>query len=169
MALACDDGLYLADLDGSQITRLSDVPSSSVDFSPDGSTLLVGTLSGPALLVDVSTGETTKRMLGHDNMVDRCCFSPDGDWMATAAKGDNNARLWRRDGTPVAVLRHLSGFILNAVFSADGTRLFTLGGDGALRSWCTSTDELMRLAATRGGAYSETDRARFAHLLEGPR
>ncbi len=66
----------------------------SVEFSPDGSRLLVS-YEGYAIVWDANTGETITELHGHSNrsIVTKSTFSSDGARIVTAAS-DNTARIW---------------------------------------------------------------------------
>jgi len=61
-------------------------------------------------------------------------FSIDGQYMVTLGDG-NVARLWRPDGSPVAVLSGHAGPVNSARFDRRGHRVVTAGDDGAVIVW----------------------------------
>jgi WD40 repeat protein len=69
-------------------------------------------------------------------------FSPDGRQIVTT--DDKAAQLW--DAQSSRLLRTLShgDTVYQAVYSADGTRLITAGGDGTVRIWDAATGSLVR-------------------------
>lgn len=79
--------------------------------------------------------------LPHPGRVHLVMFSPDGQYVLSAA-ADNAVRLWRAaDGREVcAPLRH-QGIVTRAVFSPDSRLLSTAGTDNVIRLWSTATGE----------------------------
>jgi WD40 repeat protein len=65
----------------------------AVAFSPDGKTVLTGSMDGTARLWDARTGRPIGTPLHHRGRVRAVAFSPDGRRILTAC-GDNTARLW---------------------------------------------------------------------------
>jgi WD40 repeat protein len=61
-------------------------------------------------------------------------FASNGDRILTAS-WDETARLWDRDGKPLATLRGRAGSVNSAVFAPDGSRILTASGDGTARLW----------------------------------
>jgi WD40 repeat protein len=55
-------------------------------------------------------------------------FAPDGGRILTASD-DNTARLWDRDGKPLAILQGHAGRVNSAVFAPDGGRILTASRD----------------------------------------
>jgi len=69
-------------------------------------------------------------------------FSPDGRQIATT--DDQAAQLWDAQTHQLLhTLRH-GDTVYHAVYSADGSRLFTAGGDGVIGVWDTATGERVR-------------------------
>ena len=92
-------------------------------------------------------------------------ISPDGRFLAYAAKGDNSAHLWNIDtGRQVLELKHDSA-VAAVAFAADGSRLGTGSYDGTARVWeLPSGHELERVPLAGGAqavAFSPTG-GRFA-------
>jgi WD40 repeat protein len=86
-------------------------------------------------------------------------FSPDGELIATAS-ADGTARLWKTDGTPVAVLQGHTGSVTSVVFSSDGTRILTGSADGTARQYLVNIEDLLAVAAcqvSRGMTQEELD------------
>jgi WD40 repeat protein/serine/threonine protein kinase len=69
-------------------------------------------------------------------------FSPDGKQVVTT--DDLGARLWDAETHRLWLALPHGDVVYQAVYSADGARLFTACGDGAVRIWNTQTGTLVR-------------------------
>jgi WD40 repeat protein len=70
---------------------------------------------------------------GHTARVNSAVFAPDGERILTASE-DGTARLWDRDGKPLAILPGHTNAVLSATF-ADGGRILTTSIDDTARLW----------------------------------
>jgi WD40 repeat protein len=61
-------------------------------------------------------------------------LAADGGRILTAS-GDGTARLWDRDGKPLAILEGHTNEVTSAVFAPDGRRILTASFDGTARLW----------------------------------
>ncbi len=121
----------------------------SVAFSPDGQTLLTGsvgsTLGETAILWDVSSGERLHTFDGRSDQVSCVAFSPEGEYLATGGM-DGSAQVWAASSRTVerdfehtdvvaAIEFHPNGRLL-ATGSLDGTaKLWDLAGGDAVKSF----------------------------------
>ncbi|MBD2038277.1 WD40 repeat domain-containing protein [Leptolyngbya sp. FACHB-321] len=96
-----------------------------------------------------NTGQERQRLEGHQGLVSRVLFSPDGQQLATSGY-DGTARLWDTNGKPLATLQGHQGPVLNVVFSPDGKQLATSGVDGTARLWDTNGKPLATLQGHQG-------------------
>jgi energy-coupling factor transporter ATP-binding protein EcfA2 len=65
----------------------------SVNFSPDGKTLVSGSGDNTIKLWNVETGKEIRTLKGHDNLVNSVSFSPDGKTLASGSV-DKTIKLW---------------------------------------------------------------------------
>jgi Tol biopolymer transport system component len=111
----------------------------SVDFSPDGKTLLAGAWDGSIRLWDVATGEEVRQYVGHTGWVRSVAFSPDGKTFASGGK-DKVIRLW--ETATGKELRRLEGhrnWVQNLAFSPDGKTIASRSTGQDLRLWDVTT------------------------------
>ncbi|MFO0841927.1 MAG: protein kinase [Gemmataceae bacterium] len=112
---------------------------SSVVFSPDSQTLLVGDRDGKATLWDVATGVDLGRALDHGAPVLAVAFSPDGGTVATAGQ-DGAVCLW--DAAAARRLDRWAGHqkaVTAVAFHPDGQAVATAGVDQVARVWDRAT------------------------------
>ena len=72
---------------------------------------------------------------GHDRLVERVSFSPDGDLLASASD-DGTLGVWRvSDGAMLRLLEAHTSDVVDVAFSPDGTILVSGSSDGTARLW----------------------------------
>jgi WD40 repeat protein/serine/threonine protein kinase len=106
---------------------------------------------------EVASGE--RIFAGHKKRVRSVQFSPDGQWLLSAAD-DGEARLWSvAEGTEVAVLTHPSA-VMFASFAPDGQRIITGCDDNNARVWdCRQPDAPRQVLLLEGHTAGVTSAA----------
>lgn len=84
-------------------------------------------------------------LLGHNNSVSDCCFSPDGELLASSGYWDETIRLWdRHTGRLMATLVECGKRVETCLFSRDGKRIISGQEHGPITIW--SVEQRKRLA-----------------------
>jgi WD40 repeat protein len=128
-------------------------------FSPDGSLLVVRTLTGRVGLVDIAAlraGAGPEEAIvvdidAHNGAVpDNTPFSPDGSLFATWGIIDRHLRVWKTEnGELVADLGETEAIFPGFDFHPNGRHLIVAGADGTLRVYTLDPDELVQIAKSR--------------------
>jgi WD40 repeat protein len=143
-----------------KVTGLLGTGGIGAGFSADGK--LVGTVSGPAIVWDVVSGNrvSTLDSTGKPLSVG---FSPDNDTVLTRFD-DGSARIWDpMTGDVIVTMAGHDGTVEGAGFSPDGRQVVTAGDDGLVRVWSAGTGQPIATYSSQGGA------ARWAFLApDGP-
>jgi WD40 repeat protein len=122
----------------------------SVAFSPLGTLVATTSLDRVARIWTVATGELV-RTLQHNTAVHDAQFSPNGQWLVTAAL---RASLWDvTEEENVLRLKGHEGTVTAVAFDPSGRTIVTGGADGTVRTYrcevCGGVDELIPLAESR--------------------
>ena len=121
-------------------------------FSPDGSTLAVGSLDGNLRLRDAGSGELRATLSGHMPGVTRLAFHPSGVLLASSAN-DGTVRIWDwRAGTQSRQILGSSFGIPAVAYSPDGG-LLTWSGQGTLRLYSSESYRVQLRLPADGTVY----------------
>jgi WD40 repeat protein len=124
----------------------------SVAFSADGSRLVTAGGDSTARVWDASAGRVLYTLRGHYGTVRSAAFSPNGDWIVTAATAA--AGLWDSSTRQRLLLLQADvGRLAAASFDATGLAVLVAGSDGTLSSYscevCGGVADLLALADRR--------------------
>jgi WD40 repeat protein len=107
----------------------------TINFSPDGKTLVTASDDDAAQIWEVTNGQPMTPPLRHAAAVTSARYSPDGSKIVTASV-DNTARVWAvATGQPLSPPLEHSGAVTDAAFSPDGQMVVTSSQDKAARVW----------------------------------
>jgi len=123
---------------GALIRYLAHDDAVGVDFSLDGTRVVIASKTGLAKIVEVGTGVEIAVLRGHSRSVLSATYSPDGAQVVTASN-DGSARLW--DSQTGKELREFRGHergLFGAIFSPNGKIIATMSFDGTARLWQSS-------------------------------
>ncbi len=107
-------------------------------FSPDGTTLALGEMTGEIRLLELKTD--VLRVIAaplEGNGVSALAFSPDGRFLAAGyGFSDGTIRIWEvATGNLVGSLEGHRGSVVRLVYSPDGLHLYSASADQTLRVW----------------------------------
>jgi len=117
----------------------------SVDFSPDGRTLLVLSENDGTTMWNLTTKRIARTFLWTGHRITSAKFSPDGKRIVTGTL-DGTTILWDvYSGKKSLVLAGHTDKINSAVFSPDGTRVATASRDRTARVWDAATGRVLHI------------------------
>lgn len=117
-----------------------------VAFSPDGKLIAAAQFNGLIVIWDATSGKLVRKITAHAAAVARLEFSTDGTRLASSSF-DKLAKVWDvQTGQELASLYGNTKNFQGVAFSPDGKRVATGGGDGTVRIFVLSLDELKSLA-----------------------
>lgn len=103
-------------------------------FSPDGTRLAVAGTGG-IFVWDLTTGQSSARVAGHEGDITALAFSPDGTRLASGGE-DHTVKVWNlADGRAALTLTGHTARINAVAFSPDGTRLASASDDKTVMLW----------------------------------
>ena len=138
----------------------------SLALMPDGKQALTTCDDGRLRLWDLGNAAVVSEMTAGDNALQHVAVSRDGGRALTTNAVDRLVRLWdlgrgreiphpKRPGTAMLDFSILGGLVWTAVFTPDGTRILSVGGNDA-RIWEIGSDrELMSFSPHGAVAWAE--------------
>ncbi|WP_249268059.1 WD40 repeat domain-containing protein [Microcystis aeruginosa FBCC-A68] len=115
----------------------------SVNFSPDGKTLVSGSDDGTIKLWNVETGKEIRTLKGHDGYVSSVNFSPDGKTLVSGSL--QTIKLWNVEtGEEILTLKGHDNGVNSVNFSPDGKTLVSGSNDETIKLWNVKTGQKIR-------------------------
>ena len=146
--LAAEADALLQSGGDAQLTALLAIRSITLEYSPEADAVL-----GAAVALNLPT----LRLIGHTNSLRDATYSPDGQYIVTAAN-DGTARLWRTDtGAEVRKFLGHGGALTSVAYAADGRWVLTGGEDGLACLWDAGTGALIRRFEGHAGQVQSVD------------
>ncbi len=139
---------------------------SPLKLSPDGGTVIVNLDETSVGVIDIDSGELTRRFgadgEGHSQCIMNFAFSPDGKLLMTSSL-DHSVIVWDwESGQQIARKAGLGGRVRGSAFSPDGRFAISVGDWGPALLWDTETWEVERTFGSEIGdvavAYSPDGR-----------
>lgn len=136
-------------------------------FSPDSQWLAFSEANNSAVLLNLTTGQTTR--LAHTSFVSNVAFSPDSSLLATTG-GEKNVRFWDvRTSKSVRAFTGYADATTVVAFSANGESLAAMDTTGDFRLWDLRTGQSFNHQSflPRSGKLSFSPRGHRVALLQG--
>lgn len=121
--------------------RVGVKPLSSISYTPDGTTIVVGSWDGCIHLLDSDANERDRIVLpdeGVYNAINDIAVDPSGRWIAAGTKDRTIRVLGVESGELVATLRGHTESVETVAFTDDGGLLASGSGDTTVRWWRTA-------------------------------
>jgi WD40 repeat protein/energy-coupling factor transporter ATP-binding protein EcfA2 len=119
-------------------------PIHSVSFHRDNKTIVFGNERGSIKIYDIETKTLLLELFGHKSGVTTVAFSPDGKYLASAAK-DGRMQMWTTSAyneLPVVIediyQSRNTAYIWDMKFTKDGKFIVSGAEDGSVRVWPTN-------------------------------
>ena len=114
--------------------------ATSVQFSPDGTTLAVGLMTGEIQLWDWQAGTQTAALTGHTKQINRILISQNG--ILYSASADQYIMVWsmRSGTTALPPIRAHSQPVNDIAVTSDGRTLVSCSDDKLIRVWDLATN-----------------------------
>ncbi len=126
----------------------------SVNFSPDGKTLVSGSDDKTIKLWNVETGQKLRTFYGHDGPVYSVNFSPDGKTLVSGSddKTIKTIKIWNVEtGQEIRTLKGHGGPVYSVNFSPDGKTLVSGSDDKTIILWDVKTGQKLHTFYGHGG------------------
>jgi WD40 repeat protein/tetratricopeptide (TPR) repeat protein len=118
-------------------------PENCAAFSPDGTTLAIGSYNYDIRLYDAGSGELKDTLRGHTEPLQSLAFTRDGSRLVSAGS-DATVRIWKIGASKwrlLSTMRAPSRRIEFVAVSPTGTSVASVSHDGTLLIWRTATQQ----------------------------
>jgi WD40 repeat protein len=143
---AVSGGIGILDPATGETESLAPIGGTSLDWSPDGSKLVSGSIYENVVYVaDMVAGQQIMALTGPTDAVNSVDWSPDGQKLASGG-GLDDPTIWIWDAITGANILTLQGHttaIREVSWSPDSTKLASASSDGTVRVWDATTGELL--------------------------
>lgn len=153
--------LLIFDYSGATPTLLSTIPTGTsgafaLDFSPDGTRIVVGCTDKKAMIYRVSDGALLHSFVANGTWVMAVDWSADGKFIATAGN-DNTVKIWDSTGVLQKTLTGHTGATQAVRFTADGVYVVSGSKDDKLKIWDVASGTLVRTLSGHAGDVMSVD------------
>ncbi len=134
--------------DGQLIFKKSISPSSlrCLALHPEKPLMAIGSSDNNVYLSKLPEANIIRQLPGHSNSVFTCCFSPDGQWLASGGR-DAHIRIWQM-GKNVELYQAIPAHMQTVnrlAFSPDGRWLASASRDKEIRIWDGHNFKLLKV------------------------
>jgi WD40 repeat protein len=102
-----------------------------VAYSPDGKTVVSGSLDDSVRVWNLSTGEEVRVLMGHTQTVTAVAYSPDGERIVSGSE-DQSVRIWDLSTGKEVWVKHVVGKVRAVAYSPDGMHFVSGSEDGSV-------------------------------------
>ena len=143
----CDEAPNVWDAGtGKLLTTLDSQPDQaafSAAWSPDGGSILTGSLDGSARVWDSQSGALRRVIPAHSDYIRRVAWAPSGAQLATASD-DNTAKIWEAaTGELLHELSRHTDNVAGVAWSPDGEKIVTASLDATALVWDATSGEML--------------------------
>ncbi|MBC7966586.1 MAG: hypothetical protein H7Z17_11775, partial [Fuerstia sp.] len=111
---------------------------------PDGTRAVSASADKSLILWNMESGRELRRLLGHQDVVNCCAFSPDGRRVLSGSS-DQTLKLWDAEsGAELRAFAGHQGSVQSCAFSPDGRRVLSGSYDETLKLWDAESGQLLR-------------------------
>lgn len=153
--------LLIFDYSGTTPSLVSTIPTGTfgafaLDFSPDGSRIVVGCTDKKAMIYRVSDGALLHSFVANGTWVMAVDWSADGKFIATGGN-DNAVKIWDSTGVLQKTLTGHTGATQAVRFSSNGSFVVSGAKDDKVKIWDVATGTVVRTLNGHTGDVTSVD------------
>jgi WD40 repeat protein len=123
-------------------------PAYRIALNQDGTILASGSNCGDILLWDITTGEVSKRLVGHMLTVVDLSFQPQGQLIASSSI-DTSIKIWNLDTADcINTLTGHTRLVSSVNFNSLGTQVVSSGVDKSIKIWDVQSGQCLQTLET---------------------